>query len=253
MNAIRGAPTALIAEDEPELADELREALAGAWPELVVVGEADDGFEALRLIESRSPNVLFLDIQMPGLSGLEVATRASGRCHVVFVTAYDEHALAAFDAGAIDYLLKPLDALRLATTVGRLKDRMRDAPPALDALLAVLGKAARSKDYVRWLTASHRDELRFITVDEICYVRADNKYVVVVTPDGESLLRRPIRNLAQELDPAVFWQIHRSTLVNVNAIAGIARDLGGGLRVRLRQRPETLAVSESYVHRFKAM
>jgi DNA-binding LytR/AlgR family response regulator len=253
MNALRGATTALIAEDEAELADELRDALARAWPELVIVGEADDGLEALRLIEARAPDILFLDIRMPGVSGIEVAKQASGRCHVVFVTAYDEHALAAFDAGAVDYLLKPLDAGRLATTVGRLKDRVRGKPPALDDLLAALAQAGRSKPYVRWLTASHRDELRFITVDEICYVRADNKYVVVVTPDSESLLRRPIRDLAQELDPGIFWQIHRSTLVNVHAIAGIVRDLGGGLRVRLRQRPETLAVSESYAHRFKAM
>ena len=252
MNTLRGATTALIAEDEPELAEELREALARAWPELVVVGEADDGFEALRLIESRAPDVLFLDIQMPGLSGLEVAKQASGRCHVAFVTAYDEHALAAFDAGAVDYLLKPLDPARLATTVARLKDRLRRKPAELDALLAALAANGRGRSYVRWLTASHRDELRLITVDEICYVKADNKYVVVVTPDSESLLRRPIRELAEELDPEVFWQIHRSTLVNVHAIAGLTRDFRGGLRIRLRQRPETLAVSESYAHRFKA-
>jgi len=253
MNAMRGAPTALIAEDEPELAEELRETLARVWPELAVVGEADDGFEALRLIESRAPDVLFLDIQMPGLSGLEVAKQASGRCHVAFLTAYDEHALAAFDAGAIDYLVKPIDAGRLATTVARLKARLRQQPADLDALLAALACAIPRKPYVRWLTASHRDELRLITVDEICYVKADNKYVVVVTADGDSLLRRPIRELAEDLDPDVFWQVHRSTLVNVHAIAGIARDFGGRLRIRLRQRPETLAVSESFAHLFRSI
>jgi DNA-binding LytR/AlgR family response regulator len=244
---------AVIAEDEPELAEELREALGCVWPELAVVGEADDGFEALRMIETRAPDVLFLDIQMPGLSGLEVAKQASGRCHVVFVTAYDEHALAAFDAGAVDYLVKPLDVGRLVTTVARLKARRREKPAELDDLLATLASAGRRKPYVRWLTAAHRDELRLITVDEICYVKADNKYAVVVTPEGESLLRRPIRELAEELDPDVFWQIHRSTLVNVQAIAGLARDFGGRLRIRLRQRPETLAVSESFAHRFRSM
>ena len=250
---MRSAGTAVIAEDEPELADELRDALARAWPGLAVLGAARDGVEALRLVETRRPDVLFLDIQMPGMSGLEVARQVSGRCHVVFVTAYDEHALAAFDAGAVDYLTKPLDAGRLATTVARLQARMREAPADLDTVLAALAAQGRRRPYVRWLTASHRDELRFITVDEICYVKADNKYVIVVTADSESLLRRPIRELAEELDPEVFWQVHRSTLVNANAIAGLARDFGGGLRIRLRQRAETLPVSDSYAYRFKSM
>ena len=244
---------AVIAEDERELAEELREALGRAWPELAIVGEADDGIEALRLLETRAPDILFLDIQMPGLSGLEVARQASGRCHVVFVTAYDEYALAAFDAGAVDYLVKPLDAARLATTVARLKSRRSGKAADLDDLLAAIASARQRKPYVRWLTAPHGDELRLITVDEICYLKADNKYVVVVTPDGESLLRRPIRELADELDPDVFWQIHRSTLVNVHAIAGLTRDFGGRLRIRLRQRPETLPVSGSYAHRFRAL
>jgi DNA-binding LytR/AlgR family response regulator len=247
------ATRAVIAEDERELAEELRETLAKVWPELAIVGEADDGFEALRLVESRAPDVLFLDIQMPGMTGLEVARQVNGRCHVVFVTAYDQHAVAAFEAGALDYVMKPFSAARLATSVARLKSKLASAPANLDGILRTLADAAAKKQYLRWITATQGDDLRLITVEEICYVKADNKYTVIVTPDRESLIRRAIRELADELDPQVFWQIHRGTLVNVNAIAGVTRDLAGKLRVRLKQRQETLPVSESYTHLFRSM
>jgi DNA-binding LytR/AlgR family response regulator len=190
---------------------------------------------------------------MPGMSGLEVARQASGRCHVVFVTAYDKYAVAAFDEGALDYVMKPFSAARLAATVARVKQRMQTAPANLDGILKALAGRGNGKGYLRWITASQGQNLRMITVDEICYFRADSKYTLVVTPDSESLIRRPIKELLEELDPAVFWQIHRSTLVNVNAIAGINRDLRGRLRVRLKQRAEKLDVSESYVHLFKQM
>jgi DNA-binding LytR/AlgR family response regulator len=248
------APRAIIAEDEPILRVELRETLARLWPELVICAEAEDGIEALHALESIAPDILFLDIQMPGMNGLEVARQASGRCHVAFVTAYDKYAVAAFEQGAVDYVMKPFVPARLATTVTRLKQKMQGAPANLDGLLqALAANASARKEYIRWITASQGQELRLITVEEVCYFKADNKYTIVVTPEQESLIRRPVKELADELDPAVFWQIHRGTLVNVNAIAGVQRDIGGHLRVKLKQRKETLPVSDPYLHRFKQM
>ena len=245
---------AVIAEDEPVLRGELRDTLAKIWPELVICAEAEDGIEALRALSVHAPDILFLDIQMPGMSGLEVAKQASGKCHVAFVTAYDKYAVAAFEQGAVDYVMKPFSAARLATTVARLKEKVESAPANLDGLLKVLADATKSaKEYLRWITASQGSDLRLITVEEICYFQADNKYTLVVTAQQESLIRRPIKELIDELDPQVFWQIHRSTLVNVNAIAGVARDIGGHLRVKLKERKETLAVSEPYYHLFKQM
>jgi DNA-binding LytR/AlgR family response regulator len=244
---------AVIAEDEPVLRTELRDTLARIWPELVVCAEAEDGFEALRALAEHSPDILFLDIQMPGMSGLEVARQASGKCHVVFVTAYDQYAVAAFEQGAVDYVMKPFSAARLATAVARLKDKVARTPADLDGLLRSLADAARGKEYLRWITASQGNDLRLITVEEICYFEADNKYTLVVTAQQESLIRRPIKELIDELDPQLFWQIHRGTVVNVAAISGVTRDMGGHLRVKLKERKETLPVSEPYRHLFKQM
>ena len=250
MNTLR----AVIAEDEPILRDELKATLTKLWPELVVCAEAEDGIEALRALNEHAPDILFLDIQMPGMSGLEVAKQASGKCHVAFVTAYDKYAVAAFEQGAVDYVMKPFSPARLATTVARLKEKVASAPANLDGLLKVLTEAAKgAKEYLRWITASQGNDLRLITVEEICYFQADNKYTLVITSQQESLIRRPIKELIDELDPQMFWQIHRSTLVNVNAIAGVTRDMGGHLRVKLRDRKETLGVSEPYMHLFKQM
>lgn len=249
-----GALKAVIAEDEPVLRVELRKTLTNLWPELVICAEAEDGVEALRALEEHGPDVLFLDIQMPGMSGLEVARQASGKCHVAFVTAYDKYAVAAFEQGAVDYVMKPFSAARLATTVARLKEKMASAPASLDGLLKALAQIANGgKEHLRWITASQGDELRIITVEEICYFQSDAKYTLVVTPERESLIRRPIKELIEELDPQTFWQIHRGTLVNVNAIAGVQREMGGHLRVKLKQRKETLPVSEPYMHLFKSM
>jgi DNA-binding LytR/AlgR family response regulator len=246
--------TAVIAEDEPVLRTELRDALAALWPDLVIVAEAGNGIDALHALDRHAPHLLFLDIQMPGLNGLEVAQQANGRCHIVFVTAYDCHAVEAFEQGAVDYVMKPFSSARLATTVSRLKDKVGSAPANLDGILkALAAKRANGKEHLRWITASQGNELRLITVEEICYFQADNKYTLVVTADKESLIRRPIRELSDELDPNTFWQIHRSTLVNVNAISGVNRDFKGHLQVRLKQRKETLPVSESFVHLFKQM
>ena len=245
---------AVIAEDELVLRIELKEMLAKLWPELVISAEAEDGIEALQALDKHAPDILFLDIEMPELSGLEVAKQASGQCHVAFVTAYDKYAVAAFEQGAVDYVMKPFSLPRLATTVARLKARVATAPARFDGLIEALAHAAKgTKEYLRWINASQGNELRLITIEEICYFKSDSKYTLVVTSDKESLIRRPIKELAEELDPQIFWQIHRGTLVNVNAISGVTREIGGQIYVRLKRRKETLPVSEPYLHLFKQM
>ena len=245
---------AVIAEDEPVLRRELIGLLGRLWPELEIVAEVGDGIEALGALSQHAPDVLFLDIQMPGMTGLEVAEKANGRAHIVFVTAFDQHAVAAFEQGAVDYVLKPFSAARLATSIERLKAKLQSAPANLDGLLKSLStQLAGTKQHLRWITASQGTEVRLITIDEVCYFQADNKYTLVVTAEQESLIRRPIRELLEELDPASFWQIHRSTVINVNAVAGVHRDISGHLRVKLKQRKETLSVSESYMHLFRSM
>lgn len=245
-------PSALIAEDEPLLRGQLRELLGSLWPELRICAEAEDGAAAIRAIDTQSPDMLFLDIEMPGASGLDVARHASGKCHVAFVTAYDKYAVAAFEQGAVDYVMKPFSQDRLATTVARLKARIHAAPANLDALLDLLSERIQAtRSYLRWVAVSEGDDVELITVEEICYFQADTKYTLAATAGTQSLIRKPLKELLAELDPNIFWRIHRSTLVNVNAIAGVTRDLKGNVRVRLKQRRETLAVSESYAHRFR--
>ncbi|MEO5771151.1 MAG: LytTR family DNA-binding domain-containing protein [Burkholderiaceae bacterium] len=247
------APSALIAEDEAVLREELRSHLRLLWPELKIVGLASDGIEALQLLDDVRPDVMFLDIQMPGLTGLEVARQADGRCHVVFVTAYDAHAVAAFEQGAVDYVLKPYDAARLATAVRRIKQRLNEVPPPLDGLLRELAAVQPAREHLRWINASQGQEVRLITVDEVCYFQADTKYTRVVTADGEALIRRSLKELQEQLDPSCFWPIHRSTIVNANAIAGVARDFRGRISVKLKARSEKLAVSEGHEHLFRQM
>ena len=249
----RGAPTAVLAEDEVVLRAELRALLAGSWPQLRVVGEAGNGVEALDLAEHHRPDVLFLDIEMSPVSGLAVARRLQGSCHIVFVTAYDAHAIAAFDTGAVDYVLKPLQKERLALTVERLRQRLGTPPPDLESLLRQLAHAPAARNHLHWINASVGDTVRIITVDEVLYFTSDNKYTRVVTAASEALIRKSLQELAGELDPEVFWPIHRSTIVNANAIASVSRDFRGRLSLRLKQRPETLVVSESHQGRFRSM
>ena len=246
-------PTALIAEDEGGLRDELRARLALHWPELAIVAEAANGIEALHALDRYAPQVVFLDIEMPGLGGLEVARQTQGRWHIVFVTAYDAHAVAAFEQGAVDYVLKPYDDARLALAVRRVRERLASAPPALDGLLRELARAAPQREHLRWINASQGQEVRLITVDEVCYFQADTKYTRVVTDSGEALIRRTLKELADQLDPACFWPIHRSTIVNANAIAGVSRDFRGRVSVRLKSRSEKLHVSEAHEHLFRQM
>ncbi|MDB5857023.1 MAG: transcriptional regulator [Ramlibacter sp.] len=246
-------PTAVLAEDEAVLRGELRAHLADLWPELRIVGEACNGFQALQLLERHAPDLLFLDIEMPGLTGLEVARQAGERCHVVFVTAYDAHATAAFEQGAIDYVLKPYSLDRLALTVRRLRQRIGSAAAPLDSLLRQLAGAARPQKYLRWINAAHGNDVALITVDEVLYFQADTRYTLVVTAAGEALIRRPLKELQDELDPANFWPIHRSTIVNANAIAGVTRDFRGRIHVKLKARADRLPVSEAHAHLFRQM
>lgn len=243
---------ALIAEDEPVLAAEIREELARLWPELTICASVHDGHEALRAIDHHQPQLLFLDVQMPGLSGLEVARLTGTRAHVVFITAFDQYAVQAFEEGAVDYLLKPLDPARLARALRRVKERLSRPPADLSGLLEQLQRGLAG-DRLRWITVLRGQEIQLITVDDICYFRADNKYIAVVTAEGESLITTPLKDLVERLDPAVFWQIHRGVIVNINAVKSVRRALAGHLELRLKQRPETLRVSAANAHLFKHM
>lgn len=253
---------AVVAEDEALLRQALLAALGEAWPQLEIVAECEDGASALEAIAEHRPDVAFLDIRMPGLTGLEVATasaEASPSTQIVFVTAYDQYAVDAFERGAIDYLLKPIAADRLAATVQRVQARAAAGSAdsaALSALIRQLGARApeaRAEPPLSWITASTGRETRLILLEDVAYFRADNKYTTVMTADGEALLRKPIRELLDVLDPAVFRQIHRSTIVNMKAVASIVRDDTGKGVVRLRQRPETLTVSQPFMVLFRTM
>ena len=247
-------PTAIIAEDEPLLRGEIRDALAALWPELEIRAEAANGVEAIRALGAVDPDILFLDIQMPGATGLEVARVASGKCHVVFVTAYDSYAVAAFEHGAVDYVMKPFSTARLATAISRVQERMKGAPANLELLLRTLAEQNRpARQFLRWISVTQGRTVRLITTDEICYFQADNKYTAVVTPTGQSLISKTIKELTDELDPEVFLQVHRGTIVNINAIAAVHRDLHGRFQIRLKERSEALQVSASFAHLFRHM
>jgi DNA-binding LytR/AlgR family response regulator len=246
-------PSAILAEDELVLRDELRQHLAELWPELRILDAVGTGVEALQLLQRHSPDVMFLDIQMPALTGLEVAQQVQGRCHVVFVTAYDTHAIAAFEAGAIDYVLKPIDRVRLRRAVDRVKERLHSSPQNLESLLRELARGAASKTYLRWINATVGRSLQLITVNEVAYFQADNKYTRVVTPHVEALVRKSLHELQQELDPSTFWQVHRGIIVNVSAIHTVHRTFKGALEIKLKQHSEMLPVSAAHAHLFKQL
>jgi DNA-binding LytR/AlgR family response regulator len=251
-------PTALIADDEPHLAQALRQQLLTQWPALHVVGIARNGLEAAQAIAQHDPDVAFLDIQMPGLTGLEVAQGIEGRTRVVFVTAFDQYAIEAFDQAAVDYVLKPVKAERLASTVQRLQAAL--APTGQDdaalaaALKRLLPAAAPGNAVLRWIRASSGEITHQIDVQEVLYFEADEKYTMVRTVAGaEHVIRTPIVELACQLDAEQFWQIHRSTLINVQHLAGTRRDESSRLFVRMKNHPRELPVSRAYVPLFKAM
>jgi DNA-binding LytR/AlgR family response regulator len=249
-----------VAEDEALLRDELLALLRDAWPGLEVVAACEDGGSALEAIATHKPDVAFLDIRMPGLTGLEVAAAAlesSPATQVVFVTAYNQYAIDAFERGAVDYLLKPVQRDRLEATIRRVKARMASGDGSGDLAAIVEQLRARlpgeARGALQWVTASVGKETRLILVEDIAYFKADDKYTVVTTAEGEALIRKPIRDLLDVLDPAIFRQIHRSTIVNMRAIASIARDDSGRGTIRLKTRPETLAVSIPYMALFRNM
>ncbi|HEY2416549.1 MAG TPA: LytTR family DNA-binding domain-containing protein [Steroidobacteraceae bacterium] len=246
------APSAIIAEDEPLLRAEIRDALRTLWPELKIQAEVGDGLSAIEALDRFAPTVAFLDIQMPGVSGLDVAQHASGKSHVIFITAFDEYALAAFERGALDYILKPLAIERVKLTVMRLQERLRDTPANLENLVGLLKAAGGGEPrYLKWLTVPQGSELRVVAVADISYLRADNKYTTVATRSSTFLLTSSLKEMRDKLDPAMFWQIHRGTIVNVAAIDTIYRSFRGSLELRLKDRGELLAVSAAHAHLFK--
>lgn len=257
-------PKALIVDDERLMREQIRGGLAKAWPELEIVAEVANGIDAVAAIEAHRPDFVFLDIRMPGMTGLEVAALVADRVHIVFVTAYDQHAMEAFERGAVDYLLKPVEDERLELTVARLKQRLggrsgSGAAGAQPELAELVGKLAqtlqlsRAKPQLRWIKAAIGGNLRLIPVEEVVYFQADDKYTRVLTAQAEALIRRPIKDLLAELDAEKFWQIHRSTIVNAGEIAGAARDARDRLMIALKHRPEKLEVSRSFAPRFKQM
>ena len=251
--------TAIIAEDETPLRNHFRSELMKAWPELQVVGEAGNGKEALALITQHHPHIAFLDIRMPGLSGMDVAQRVPRSCRVVFVTAYDEYAIAAFENEALDYLLKPVTSERMAKTVERLKRTFATSDAGTFHSLKDVGRVlARLKKHeivepLRWIRVQRGDRLQLISVDEVRYFKSSDKYTVVRTETDEHLIRKPIKALINELDSNCFWQIHRGTVVNVSGIAGVSRSITGKGTLRLKNIPESLSVSQTYMHLFKQM
>jgi DNA-binding LytR/AlgR family response regulator len=248
---------AIIADDEKELRTYLKTMLAEVWPELEVCGEAENGKEAVKLIESERPRIAFLDIKMPGLSGMEVAKRIAGVCHIVFVTAYDQYAVEAFEREAVDYLLKPVLKERLVQSVQRLKhlsDPSVGRPGRLsEAVEEILARLTDKKgpDFLRWIKVQNRDGIRVISVDEVYYFKAEDKYTILVTKEGESLIKKSIKELARELDASQFWQIHRGIIVNISRIDRVGRSLTGRGTVKLKDRQGFLTVSRNYLHLFK--
>jgi DNA-binding LytR/AlgR family response regulator len=247
-------PTALLVDDEPQLVAFLRRALGARWPELEVVGEAPDGPTALALFEARRPDVVFLDVQMPGMSGLEVARRLSGRCHLVFVTAHEQYALEAFERAAVDYLLKPVEEERLAATVARLRAHLPAAPADLGGMLDALAQRLRpAPAHLEWLQVQDRQDLVLLGVDQVDLFQSSEKYTLALAGAEEWVIRTPLKELEAQLDPGRFWRVHRNAIVRVAAVARVSRDAAGQLVIHLRRDGRTVPVSRAHAHRFKLM
>jgi len=251
-------PTAVVADDERLMRDQIVGRLKDAWPELQIVGEAANGSEAVALVQSLEPDIVFLDISMPGMDGIQAARALAGTVHVVFVTAHDEHAITAFEQGAVDYVLKPAEPARLAVTCERLRERLQRAPDPMNDLLATLSSrlgpaGVKPREYLRWVQASVGANLRMIPTSDILFFRAEDKYTRVQTQSFEALIRKPIKELIDELDPAEFWQIHRATVVRVDAIEQVSRNFRGHQVVHVKGSAEKLEVSRTFNHLFRQM
>jgi DNA-binding LytR/AlgR family response regulator len=256
-------PTALIADDEPLLRDALERMLGQAWPELEIVAQARNGREAIDLFVAHRPDVCFLDVHMPGTTGVEVARHIGRRAHLVFVTAFDEYAVQAFAQGALDYLVKPVEPARLAETVARLQERLRAAQPALntEALLQQLAASlqrAAPQIHLRWVRASVGQTVRLIPVDDIDFLRSEEKYTTIAWRDDthqprEAVVRMPLKELLPQLDASQFAQVHRSVVVNMRAISHVTRGANETADIHLKGREEVLPVSRSYLHLFRQM
>jgi DNA-binding LytR/AlgR family response regulator len=255
--------TALVADDEPLLREALVRALASAWPGLEVVAQARNGREAIDLFDTHRPDICFLDVQMPGKTGVEAAQHIGGRAHLVFVTAFDKYAVQAFAQGALDYLVKPVEPARLAETVSRLQERLRAAKPALGSevllqQLAQILNPASAPQTLRWVRASVGTTVRLIAVDDIDFLRAEEKYTQVAWRDDagqarEAVIRTPLKELITQLDPVQFAQVHRSVVVNLRAVSHVTRGDNETADIHLKGRPEILPVSRTYLHLFKQM
>lgn len=251
--------TALIADDEPLLREHLRSQLARLWPELALIPDARNGMEVLELFDAHQPHIVFLDVRMPGLDGIGAARALARRAHIVFITAYEQYAVQAFEQGAIDYLLKPLEPERLSDTIARLQERLLSpfaANGALDAMLERLAAARQPgapRKWLQWIKASVGSGVRLIPVDEVAFLRAEDKYTLVAWDSGEALIRKGIKELAEELDPDTFVQIHRSAIVNLHYVREVVRGVNETAELHLRGRPEVLPVSRSYLHHFRQM
>ena len=260
MNAMPPSPTALVADDEPLLRDSLRRQLARLWPELQVVAEARNGREAVELFDTHAPQLVFLDVHMPGLNGIDAARGIARRAQIVFVTAYEQYAVQAFEHGAIDYLVKPVDEARLADTVARLKDRLaRAAEPlpgteaVLEHLAEELRRRAAPRAHLQWIKASVGQSVRLIPVEQVAFLRSDEKYTLVAWDGGEALIRKTIRELADELDPERFAQGDRAVIVNLHRVAQVTRSVNETADLHLVGRSEVLPVSRSFLHLFRQM
>jgi DNA-binding LytR/AlgR family response regulator len=270
--AVASGPRAVLADDERLMRDQLRTRLAEVWPELQVVGEAKNGAEAVELVSQHRPDVVFLDIRMPGMTGVDAARQIVQMDvgdegflpEIVFITAYDQYAVEAFEQGAADYVLKPAERDRLKLTVERIRKRLaaRSAPEAADGgsppLQQLLHKLASQMGggapaYLKWIQATVGQSIQMIPVDEVLFFISDEKYTRVQTPTVEALIRKPIKELVDELDPEKFWQIHRSTLVAVSAVSAVTRDFRGRQIVAVKGHAQKLEVSRSYAHLFKGM
>jgi DNA-binding LytR/AlgR family response regulator len=258
--------TALIADDEPLLREALRRQLAVVWPELEIVAEARNGREAVKLFEERHPDICFLDVHMPGLSGVDAANHIGRRAHLVFVTAYDHYAVQAFAQGALDYLLKPVEQARLADAVGRLRERLQWSKPAINTeqllrqltdQLSELQRGGGRKETLRWIRAQAGKTVRLIAIDDVDYLRSDAKYTIVAWRDGgkanEAAVRTPLKELLEQLDAEQFAQVHRSVVVNLRAISHVRRHDNETAEIHLKGRTDVLPVSRNYVHLFRQM